>query len=65
MQLFVQFAPYDVAPSHGSWTDPLFKEAFADRVFRIVDEYAPGVCVCVCVCLCVCVSVCYLCVTVV
>lgn len=42
VQLFVQFAPYDVAPSEGSWTDDSFKNAFADRVIKIVDEYAPG-----------------------
>ena len=43
VQLFIQFAPYTINPSEGSWTDPLYKESFADRVFSIVDEYAPGV----------------------
>lgn len=74
VQLFVQFAPYDVNPKigeffffkHGSlpqtllnlqlstksetarstcpgnWADPAFKDAFADRCFSIVDEFAPG-----------------------
>ena len=42
VQLFVQYAPYDVHPSVGSWSDPAFKNAFADRVCAIVDEYAPG-----------------------
>lgn len=42
VQLFVQFAPYDVDPKCGSWADPAFKDAFADRVFAIVDEFAPG-----------------------
>ena len=42
VQLFVQFAPYDINPKIGNWADPSFKEAFADRVFRIVDEFCPG-----------------------
>ena len=42
VQLFVQYAPYDVHPSVGSWSDPAFKNAFAERVCAIVDEYAPG-----------------------
>lgn len=42
VQLFVQFAPYDVNPKVGTWADPAFKEAFADRCFKIVDEFAPG-----------------------
>lgn len=29
-------------PKFGSWADPAFKEAFADRVFGIVDEFCPG-----------------------
>ena len=44
MQFFVQYAPYDVKPSVGSWSDEKFKNDFADRVFAIVDEYAPGTC---------------------
>eukprot|EP01004_Peranema_trichophorum_P010876 NODE_970_length_2213_cov_44.560287_g829_i0.p1 GENE.NODE_970_length_2213_cov_44.560287_g829_i0~~NODE_970_length_2213_cov_44.560287_g829_i0.p1 ORF type:complete len:701 (-),score=153.25 NODE_970_length_2213_cov_44.560287_g829_i0:111-2024(-) len=42
VQLFVQFAPYDIDPKQGSWADPGFKNSFADRVFRIIDEFAPG-----------------------
>ncbi len=40
--LFVQYAPYDLDPRVGSWEDPAFKEAFADRVFAVIDEKAPG-----------------------
>ncbi|KAK3277937.1 hypothetical protein CYMTET_14091, partial [Cymbomonas tetramitiformis] len=42
VQLFVQFAPYNVNPKVGNWADPAFKEGFADRCFSIVDEFAPG-----------------------
>ena len=42
VQLFVQFAPYDVDPKIGNWADESFKNAFADRVFGIVDEFCPG-----------------------
>ena len=42
VQLFVQFAPYDVNPKIGHWGDPAFKEAFVQRVFSIVDEHCPG-----------------------
>lgn len=42
VQFFVQFAPYDIDPKCGNWADPAFKEAFADRVFRIVEEHCPG-----------------------
>jgi len=31
VQLFVQFAPYDVDPKVGHWADQHFKNAFADR----------------------------------
>lgn len=40
--LFVQYAPYDLDPKVGSWEDEGFKNAFADRVFGIIDEKAPG-----------------------
>lgn len=36
--LFVQYAPYRLA--EGSWDQE--KEAFADRVLDVVEEYAPG-----------------------
>ena len=40
--LFCQFAPYDLAPAAGgTWSDARFKEAFADRVCAIVEEYCP------------------------
>lgn len=42
VQLFVQFAPYDVDPKFGRWADPAFKTAFVNRVFGIVDEFCPG-----------------------
>jgi len=41
-QLFVQFAPFHVDPKVGSWDDPVFKEAFAQRVYDIVEQYCPG-----------------------
>ena len=40
--LFVQYAPYQLDPKIGSRADPKFKEAFADRVFQIIDEKAPN-----------------------
>lgn len=40
--LFVQYAPYSLDPKIGNWADPHFKEAYADRVFSIIDEKAPG-----------------------
>jgi phytoene dehydrogenase-like protein len=42
VQLFVQFAPYDVDPHVGNWADPRFKNAFADRCIAIVEEFCPG-----------------------
>lgn len=38
--LFTQFTP--ISPSNGSWSDPNFKEAYANKVFDIIEEYAPG-----------------------
>lgn len=40
MSLFVQYTPYTLA--QGTWDDPGMKEAFADRVFRVIEEFAPG-----------------------
>ena len=40
MSLFVQYTPYALA--RGSWDDPGVKDAFADRVFRVIEEFAPG-----------------------
>lgn len=42
VQLFVQFAPYDVDPTVGHWADPDFKQRFVDRCLNIVEEFAPG-----------------------
>jgi phytoene dehydrogenase-like protein len=39
MSMFVQYAPYDLRD--GSWDDQ--REAFADRCFDVLDEYAPNV----------------------
>ena len=38
MSMFVQYAPY--ALREGSWDDQ--REAFADRCFDLLEEYAPG-----------------------
>jgi phytoene dehydrogenase-like protein len=38
MSMFVQYAPYDLRD--GSWDD--HREAFADRCFDLLDEYAPN-----------------------
>jgi phytoene dehydrogenase-like protein len=38
MSMFVQYAPYDLRD--GSWDDE--REAFADRCFDLLDEYAPN-----------------------
>lgn len=38
--LFVQYAPY--APAGGGWDAPGAREAFARRVFALVERYAPG-----------------------
>lgn len=40
--LFIQFAPYDVDAKYGSWADESFKQAYADKIFSIVDEFCPG-----------------------
>lgn len=37
---FTQFTP--MSPCDGSWSDPDYKQAYADKVFDIVEEYAPG-----------------------
>jgi phytoene dehydrogenase-like protein len=38
--LFTQFTPY--APANGSWSDPKYKEGYAERVFDLIEGYAPG-----------------------
>jgi phytoene dehydrogenase-like protein len=38
MSIFVQYAPYELCD--GSWDDQ--REAFADRCFDLLDEYAPN-----------------------
>lgn len=42
VNLFVQYAPYDVDPKIGHWADPKFKEDFVYRCLRIVDEFCPN-----------------------
>jgi phytoene dehydrogenase-like protein len=39
MSMFVQYAPYKL--KDGPWTDAI-KNDFADRCFKIVEQYAPG-----------------------
>ncbi|KAG2248122.1 hypothetical protein Bca52824_087750 [Brassica carinata] len=39
-QLVHQYTPYK--PSDGTWEDPVYREAFAQRCFKLIDEYAPG-----------------------
>jgi len=41
-QLFIQYAPYDLHPSVGSWADPAFKAAFVSRCLAQVDEFCPN-----------------------
>ncbi len=38
MSMFVQYAPYELRD--GTWDDQ--REAFADRCFDVLDEYAPN-----------------------
>ena len=40
VSLFVQYTPYELAD--GSWDDTGLKDAFADRVFGVIEEFAPG-----------------------
>lgn len=42
VQLFVQYAPYDVDPKIGHWADPAFKRDFVYRCLKIVDEFCPN-----------------------
>lgn len=40
INLFIQYTPYK--PKDYSWDEPGRREAFAQRVYSIIDEYAPG-----------------------
>lgn len=42
VQLFVQFAPYDVDSRVGSWKDARFRDKFVQRCLAIVEEFSPG-----------------------
>eukprot|EP00761_Pharyngomonas_kirbyi_P001494 gb/GECH01001498.1/.p1 GENE.gb/GECH01001498.1/~~gb/GECH01001498.1/.p1 ORF type:complete len:618 (+),score=130.80 gb/GECH01001498.1/:1-1854(+) len=39
-QLFVQYVPYHL--KEGSWNDTWRRDMFADRVFDVIEDYAPG-----------------------
>jgi phytoene dehydrogenase-like protein len=41
LSIFVQYAPYRLAPGVGTWDD--IKEKFADRCIETIAEYAPNV----------------------
>jgi phytoene dehydrogenase-like protein len=41
LSIFVQYAPYKLAPGMGTWDD--IKEKFADRCVETIAEYAPNV----------------------
>lgn len=38
--LFIQYTPYTL--KNGSWDDQNFRDAFCDKVFDVIEEYAPG-----------------------
>ncbi|KAG7388930.1 Pyridine nucleotide-disulfide oxidoreductase domain-containing protein 2 [Phytophthora pseudosyringae] len=38
--LFVQYTPYE--PKDGKWSEPGKKERFANQVFSVIEDYAPG-----------------------
>jgi len=40
-QLFIQYTPYNLKNGK-SWTEESTKDEFANRVFSVIDEYAPG-----------------------
>jgi phytoene dehydrogenase-like protein len=40
LSLFIHYTPYRLAD--GSWDDPGVKDGFADRVFAVIEEFAPG-----------------------
>ncbi|CAK9162342.1 unnamed protein product [Ilex paraguariensis] len=40
INLFIQYTPYK--PSEGSWEEPAYRESFAQRCFRLIEEYSPG-----------------------
>jgi phytoene dehydrogenase-like protein len=42
VQLFVQYIPYNIDPSVGTWADPQLKEIVANRCFEIIEAYCPG-----------------------
>ncbi|XP_015936853.1 uncharacterized protein LOC107462740 isoform X2 [Arachis duranensis] len=40
INLFVQYTPYK--PLDGDWQDHEYRESFAQKCFKLIDEYAPG-----------------------
>ena len=42
VQLFVQFAPYEIDPKIGSWANDDFKNRYADSIFKVIDQYCDG-----------------------
>jgi phytoene dehydrogenase-like protein len=40
MSMFIQYAPYKLAPGSGTWDE--IKDQFADRCFDLLNEYAPN-----------------------
>lgn len=42
IQLFIQFAPYDIDPRIGNWADPGFKQFFVQKCLDIIENHCPG-----------------------
>merc|ERR1719499_877971 len=42
VQLFIQYAPYEIDPKVGNWADEGFKMSFVQRVFDVIEEHCPG-----------------------
>ncbi|KAE8647588.1 pyridine nucleotide-disulfide oxidoreductase domain-containing protein 2 [Cucumis sativus] len=40
VSLFTQYTPYE--PLDGSWDDDTYRDLYAKRCFKLIDEYAPG-----------------------
>ena len=42
VQLFIQFMPYELDPTIGSWNDPAFCNRITTTCLHIVEQYCPG-----------------------
>jgi len=42
IQLFIQFAPYEIDPRIGNWADPGFKQFFVQRCLDVIENHCPG-----------------------